>query len=271
MHRRRGRLGPLSRSAALVASTAVLAAGCLGGQGSPSPSSTGAVPSPSRPEATASATAAPTTSAGPTAAPFDPAAISVTLEAYVTVPGAPLAITSPHDGSGRLFVATKAGQVRIVRDGVLQTDPMLDISSLVSTGGEQGLLGIAVHPDFPDHPRVVVDYTDVNGDTVVVAYRLDPADRPARSGSATTIWPSTSRSRITTAGPSPSGRTGTSTSPSATAAAAAIRRTTASTSTRSSARSSAWTSTRPARAAPPTRSRRATPSPASAGPGRRSG
>ena len=188
MHRHRAGLGPLSRSAALAASTALLAAGCLGGQGSPSPASTGAAASPSGPAATASGSAAPTTSAGPSAAPFDPAAISVSLDAYVTVPGGPLAITSPLDGTRRLLVATKAGQVRIVRDGVLDPDPMLDIASLVSNGGEQGLLGIAVHPDFPDDPRVVVDYTDVNGDTVVASYRLDPndADRLDPS-SATTI------------------------------------------------------------------------------------
>jgi len=188
MQRRSGRLGRLPRSAAFAASVALLATACLGGQDSPSPSSTGAAPSSSGPAATASGSAGPTTSAGPSAAPFDPAAISVSLEPYVTVPGGPLAITSPHDGSGRLFVATKAGQVRIVRDGVLDPDPLLDIASLVSTGGEQGLLGIAVHPGFPDDPRVVVDYTDVNGDTVVASYRLDPAD-PDRldPGSATTI------------------------------------------------------------------------------------
>jgi glucose/arabinose dehydrogenase len=188
MHRQLGHLGPLSRSAAFVASTALLAAGCLGGQGSPPPTSTGTAAATSSPAATASGAVAPTASASPPAAPFDPAAISVSLETYVTVPGGPLAITSPHDGTGRLFVATKAGHVRILRDGVLDPDPMLDISALVSTGGEQGLLGIAVHPGFPDDPRVVVDYTDVNGDTVVASYRLE-ADDPDRldPGSATTI------------------------------------------------------------------------------------
>src|SRR3989304_2106829 len=155
MQRRSGRLGRLPRSAAFAAGGAPLAAGCLGGQGSPAPS---------------------------------PAPSPVPPEPYVPVPGGPLAITSPHDGTGRLFVATKAGLVRVVRDGVPDPDPMLDIASLVSTGGEQGLLGIPVHPGFPDDPRVVVDYTDVNGDTVVASYRLDPAD-PDRldPGSATTI------------------------------------------------------------------------------------
>jgi glucose/arabinose dehydrogenase len=175
--RRRGRLGPRHGFAAFVAGTALLTAGCLGDQGSPSPTSSEAVTSPSgaAPPA-ASATPAPTTSTGPSAAPFEPTVVSVSLEAYVTVPGGPLAITAPHDGSGRLFVATKAGQVRVVRDGVVDPDPMLDITGLVSTGGEQGLLGIAVHPGFPADPRIVVDYTDVNGDTVVASYRLDPAD-----------------------------------------------------------------------------------------------
>ncbi len=128
----------------------------------------------------------------PTAAqsdpPFDPAAVSIALEPYAIVPGSPLAFAAPRDGSGRLLVAAKAGQVRILRGGVLNAEPMLDIAGLVSGGYEQGLLGIAVHPDFPADPRIVLDYTNLDGDTVVASYRLDPAD-PDRldPGSAQTI------------------------------------------------------------------------------------
>lgn len=166
---------------AALAGIALLVAGCLGGNASPR---TSAVPSPA---ASTPATGTPAAdvspaspsvrrTAAPPAAPFDPAAVSITLEPYATVPGSPLAITAPQDGSGRLFVATKDGQVRIVRDGVLDPEPMLDIAGLVSGGYEQGLLGIAVHPAFPDDPRIVVDYTNLDGDTVVASYRLDPAD-----------------------------------------------------------------------------------------------
>ena len=145
--------------------------GCLGGrEGQPTASGssgpTAPVPSDS-PSAPASA--------GPSAAPFDPTTISVSLEPYATVPGSPLAIVAPDDGTDRLLVGTKEGQVVIVRDGTVEPAPMLDISALVSRGGEQGLLGLAVHPDFPADPRIVVDYTDVDGDTVVASYRLDPA------------------------------------------------------------------------------------------------
>jgi len=176
------------RVPAALAGIALLAASCLGETASPSSSS---VPSPATvPPSSAAPSASPgaAPSPAPSAAPFDPAAVSITLEPYATVPGGPLAITAPQDGSGRLFVATKDGQVRIVRDGVLDSRPMLDVSDLVSGGAEQGLLGIAVHPDFPNDPRIVIDYTDVNGDTVVAAYRLDPSD-PDRldPASATTI------------------------------------------------------------------------------------
>ncbi|MBI2762737.1 MAG: PQQ-dependent sugar dehydrogenase [Chloroflexi bacterium] len=118
----------------------------------------------------------------PSSDPFpssDPAAISVTLEPIARVEGGPLAFAAPSDGSGRLFVAAKDGRIWILRDGSAARDPLLDIRSLVSTGGEQGLLGLAVHPEFPADPRVFVDYTDVNGNTVVASYRISASD-PAR-------------------------------------------------------------------------------------------
>jgi glucose/arabinose dehydrogenase len=166
----------------------LVVAGCLDGRGSPSPSTIGPSASLPSPSGAASGSAPPSASAGPTAGTFDPTAISISFEPYVTVAGGPLAITAPDDGTDRLFVATKAGQIRIVRDGLVEPDPMLDIGGLVSNGGEQGLLGIAVHPAFPGDPRVFVDYTDLDGDTVLASYHLDPAD-PDRldPGSATTI------------------------------------------------------------------------------------
>ena len=123
----------------------------------------------------ASAGGAPGTSApgpSPSEAPFDAARVSVTLQKIATVPGGPLAFAAPRDGSGRLFVAAKDGRAWLLRDGTVAPDPLLDIRSLVSDGGEQGLLGIAVPPTFPSDPRVFVDYTDVKGNTVVAAYRL---------------------------------------------------------------------------------------------------
>jgi glucose/arabinose dehydrogenase len=59
---------------------------------------------------------------------------------------------------GRLFFDEKdTGDVRVVQDGRLLPDPFLHLD--VQSGGEMGLLGIALHPDFPDQPWVYVYFS----------------------------------------------------------------------------------------------------------------
>jgi hypothetical protein len=88
----------------------------------------------------------------------------------------PVDIAAPDDGSGRVFVIEQAGRIRTIQGGTLVDQPFLDIRARISSGGERGLLGLAFHPDFPTDPRLFVNYTDRNGDTVVAEYQLDPAD-----------------------------------------------------------------------------------------------
>jgi glucose/arabinose dehydrogenase len=111
--------------------------------------------------------------------PFDPASVAVGLDPVVDGLGAPLGAVSASDGSGSIFIVEKGGLVRIVRDGQLTADPFLDVSGQISGGGEQGLLGLAFHPDYPDDPRFFVNYTDGDGDTHIASFNVDPtnADR----------------------------------------------------------------------------------------------
>jgi glucose/arabinose dehydrogenase len=83
----------------------------------------------------------------------------------------PLLVTNAGDGSGRLFVVEQGGRVKIVRNGRVAPQPFLDISGLVTAGGEQGLLGLAFHPDYPSNGRFYVNYTDTGGDHVIAEYR----------------------------------------------------------------------------------------------------
>lgn len=142
--------------------------------GTTSPSSTGeGAPSPSA----SIASATPTTPAPPTATPsappatsgFDPNAVQLDVEVIVGRLTDPLDIAVPLD-NGLRYVAEQAGRIRVVRDGELLTQPLLDIRDRIASGGERGLLGLAFHPDFPDVPRLFVDYTDESGDTVVSAF-----------------------------------------------------------------------------------------------------
>ena len=112
----------------------------------------------------------------PASGRFDPAAVTVGLEAVAAIPGAPLAVTGPADGTGRVFVTERGGRVWIVRDGQRSETTFLDIATRIVAGGEQGLLGFAFHPAFPEDPRFFIYYTDKERDQVVVERRVDPAD-----------------------------------------------------------------------------------------------
>jgi glucose/arabinose dehydrogenase len=100
----------------------------------------------------------------------------------------PLGVTAPADGSGRLFVIERTGRIRIVQGGVLQAQPFLDVSSLVTTkGSEQGLLGLAFHPRYAENGRFYVNYTDTNGDTVVARYQVSADPNVADPTTATQV------------------------------------------------------------------------------------
>jgi glucose/arabinose dehydrogenase len=76
-------------------------------------------------------------------------------------------------GSGRLFIIEKVGRIRIFQDGQLVDFPYLDITDRVGSGGnEQGLLGLAFHPNYEGNGLFFVNYTDRNGDTVLARYRV---------------------------------------------------------------------------------------------------
>ncbi len=164
--------GRLVRWLALSAvATLAMACGSTTVTGQPSAGSIVASGSPSAPTS-------PSVSPVPTSPPSEgiPADLGLNLEVIVDSLTNPVDVASPGDGSGRLFVVEQAGRIRLVRDGRLATRPFLDIRTRVASGGERGLLGLAFHPEFPANPRLFVDYTDLNGDTVVSEFRLDPAD-----------------------------------------------------------------------------------------------
>ncbi|MDX2206820.1 MAG: PQQ-dependent sugar dehydrogenase [Gemmatimonadales bacterium] len=87
----------------------------------------------------------------------------------------PILVTAPP-GDSRLFIVEKNGRIRIVANGVLRSEPFLDLRGRVSTGSEQGLLGLAFHPDFATTRLFHVNFTDLQGTTRVVAFRASGND-----------------------------------------------------------------------------------------------
>jgi glucose/arabinose dehydrogenase len=93
-------------------------------------------------------------------------------------------VTAAPGDRFRLFIVEKTGAIRILRGGAVLAQPFLDISGQVSRGGEQGLLSMAFHPRYASNGLFYVNFTNTNGDTRVVRYRVSPTD-PDRAAPAT--------------------------------------------------------------------------------------
>jgi len=131
------------------------------------------LPSPtSLPATQLSPASTPTLTASPTAPAFpDP-------EGYAWNPvmaglELPVDIQNAGDGSGRLFIVEKPGRILILKGGQLLTSPFLDISAKVgSQYTEQGLLGLAFHPQYSQSGLFYVNFTDGNGNTVIARFHV---------------------------------------------------------------------------------------------------
>ena len=100
----------------------------------------------------------------------------------------PLNIAHAGDGSGRLFVVERGGRIRIIKDGAVLPTPFLDVSAKVRTaGGEQGLLGLAFSPDYASNGHFYVNYTDLQGTSVIARYSVSSNPDVADASSETVL------------------------------------------------------------------------------------
>lgn len=111
---------------------------------------------------------------------------AIALEKMVTGLSQPIVLVPGVEGESRLYVLEQAGRVRIIQGGQLLEEPFLDLTDRVlSTGAEQGLLGLAFHPDYRSNGIFFVHYTGrPDGQTVVARLRRS-ADDPRRGDPTT--------------------------------------------------------------------------------------
>ena len=103
----------------------------------------------------------------------------------------PVAIVADPTDAAVLLMVEQRGVVRISRQGALIEEPFLDLRNDVRSGGEQGLLGIALAPDFAHSRRFFVKFTNRDGNTVVARFLRD-AENPLRADAASRfdlVWP----------------------------------------------------------------------------------
>jgi glucose/arabinose dehydrogenase len=112
-----------------------------------------------------------TTAAAPTTAETEPTGpLRLRLEPVLEGVGALVHVTAAPGEPERLYLVDRDGLILILEDGQLADAPFLDVRDLVTSGGEQGLLSVAFHPDYEENRLFYVNYTDLQGDTRVVEY-----------------------------------------------------------------------------------------------------
>lgn len=110
---------------------------------------------------------------------------NIVLNPVVSGLNAPIFATHAGDGSGRIFIVQKSGEIMIWNGATLNSTPFLDISSLISTANEQGLLGLAFDPNYSSSGYFFIAYTNTNGDDVLARYKVSTGDvNVADAGSA---------------------------------------------------------------------------------------
>lgn len=111
----------------------------------------------------------------------DPSTLTWTLFAQDF--DSPLGLVPVPDGSGRMAVVEQGGLIWFIdQDGSVGFEPFLDIASLLPPSvfrgqyTEEGLLGLAFHPNYAENGLFFINYTNRDGDTVIARYQRDAAD-----------------------------------------------------------------------------------------------
>ncbi len=102
----------------------------------------------------------------------------------------PVDFQNAGDGSGRVFVVERRGTVRVFENeaSVAAARTFLDVSGNVHSAGlEQGLLGLAFHPDYATNGRFFVYYTVAGGDNRLSRFEVSATNPDSTDQSTETV------------------------------------------------------------------------------------
>ena len=95
----------------------------------------------------------------------------IALMKVAKVPPKAVYVTQPKGENKRLFVVNQNGKIYVVENKKTKKRPFLDISdrvhSSLTPGSEEGLLGLAFHPDYVQNGYFYVNYVNKNDSTIV--------------------------------------------------------------------------------------------------------
>ncbi len=98
--------------------------------------------------------------------------LNIKFESVVTGLDNPLYVTHAGDGSGRIFIVQNNGKILVYKNGQLNAAPFLDMSAVITSGGERGLLGLAFDPNYKTSGAFYVYYNNKSGDIEIARYHV---------------------------------------------------------------------------------------------------
>jgi len=104
---------------------------------------------------------------------ISPSAATLSLTPVISGMSQPLYLTHSHDGTNRLFIIEQTGMIKVMQPGATTATAFLDLTSKITCCGEQGVLGLAFHPQFWTNKRFFVDYARAgDGATVISEFHV---------------------------------------------------------------------------------------------------
>jgi glucose/arabinose dehydrogenase len=97
-------------------------------------------------------------------------------------------VMDPVDPSA-FYAVEQRGTIRVVRNNAVSEAFFLDLRTVISSGGERGLLGLAFPPDAAMSHRFYVNFTNPNGDTVVARFTRTSSGSVDINSRFDLVWP----------------------------------------------------------------------------------
>jgi len=95
----------------------------------------------------------------------------ISFQNIITGLSAPVDFVHAGDNSGRMFIVEQGGIIKIWNGTNVLSAPFLDISGIISKGGERGLLSLAFHPNYATNRYFFVYYTNLSGAITIARYQ----------------------------------------------------------------------------------------------------
>src|SRR6478609_8682450 len=105
-----------------------------------------------------------------------PTSTTLKLQTIASTLNSPVFLTAPRGDTNRLFVLEQGGTIKVLdRANGNMLSTFLTLTGLTS-GGEQGLLCLALDPNYTPTGRFYVHYTDANGAITIVRFLVSPTN-----------------------------------------------------------------------------------------------